>query len=75
MYIIMVNTIEKSSLCYIVGLYYLFILYIIECICQSQSPILSLPPSPLITMILFSTSVTISVLYISSLVQFFTFHI
>ena len=44
------QSIEKSSLCYTVGPYCLSILYILVCICQSQSPSLSLPPfSPLVT--------------------------
>ena len=34
---------EKSSLCYTVGPYQLSILYIVACICQSQSPNSSLP--------------------------------
>ena len=35
---------EYSSLCYTVGPYKLSILYRVACICQSQSPNLSLPP-------------------------------
>ena len=37
--------IEYISLCYTVGPCYSFILYIAVCICQSQAPVLSLPPS------------------------------
>ena len=40
------QSIEQSSLCYTVGPYQLSILYIVVCICQSQSPNLSLPPLP-----------------------------
>ena len=36
---------QQSSLCYTVGSYWLPILYIVVCICQSQSPNLSLLPS------------------------------
>ena len=54
------QSIEKSSLCYTVGPYQLSILYIVVCICQSQSPNLSFPPSsPLVTISSFSTSVTL----------------
>ena len=35
---------EQSSLCYIVGPCWLSILYIVVCICQSQTPSLSLTP-------------------------------
>ena len=37
---------EQSSLCYTVGSYYLSILHTVVCICQSQSPNLSLLPPP-----------------------------
>ena len=40
------QSIEQSSLCYTVGPYQLSILYLVVCICQSQSPNLSLPPLP-----------------------------
>ena len=51
---------EQSSLCCTVGLYQLSILNIVVCICQSQSPNLSLPPlTPLVTISLFSPSVTL----------------
>ena len=37
------QSIEQSSLCYTVGPHQLSILYIVVCICQSQSPNLSFP--------------------------------
>ena len=40
------QSIEQTSLCYTVGPYLLPILYIVVCICQSQSPTFSLPPFP-----------------------------
>ena len=40
------RNIEQSSLCYPVGPCWLSILYILVCTCQSQSPNLSLPPTP-----------------------------
>ena len=40
------GTSEQSSLCYTIGPCWLSILYIVVCICQSQTPNLSLPPSP-----------------------------
>ena len=40
---------EQSFLCSTVGHYQLSILYIVLCICQSQSPSLSLPFPPLVT--------------------------
>ena len=48
---------EQSSLCYTVGPYQLSILHIVVCICQSQSPTLSLPHPryPLVTTSLFPT--------------------
>ena len=49
-----------SSLCYTVGSHWLSILYIVVCMCQSQSPNSSHPPLPcLVTISLFSTSVTL----------------
>ena len=51
---------EQSSLCYAVGSHQLSTLYVVTIvyICQSQSPNLSPFPFPLITISLFSTSVT-----------------
>ena len=54
----LLQDIEYSSLCYTVGPF-LSILYIAVCICQSQIPNLSLPPSPLVTINLFSMSVSL----------------
>ena len=54
------QSIEQCSLCYTVGPYQLFILYLVVCICQSQSPNLSLPPLyPLVAISLLFTSVTL----------------
>ena len=53
------RSIEQSSLCYPVGLYYLSVLYLVVCTGQSHSPSLSSPPYSLATRILFSTFVTI----------------
>ena len=53
--------IESSSLCYTVGPCCLSILYILVCICYSQTPNLSLfyPSSPLATTSLISVSVSL----------------
>ena len=53
------QSIEWCSLCYIAGSYQLSILYIVMCIYQSQPPNLSLPPYHLVTISLFSTSITL----------------
>ena len=63
-----IQSTEQSSLRCTLGPYQLSILYIVMCICQSQSPNLS-PSYPPITLSLFSTSVTISVLQIGSYVS------
>ena len=57
----LLQDIEYSSLCYTVGPFYLSTLYIVVCICQSQTPNLSLPDplSPLVTISLFSVSVNL----------------
>ena len=52
---------KQSSLCYTVGPYQLSVLRIVVCMCQSQSPSLSLPPFP---------SVTMCVLYICDSILF-----
>ena len=51
-----------NSLCYTVGPCWLSIFYIVVCICQSQTPNLSLSPPPLVTINLLSMSESISVL-------------
>ena len=55
------GSIEYSSLCYTLSSYWLSILYVVVCICESQSPNLSLSPchSSLVIISLFSTSVTL----------------
>ena len=66
------QSIEQSSLCYTVDSYQLFILYIVVCICQSQSPNLCLPHFPVGNhKFVFYTCDSISVLQISSFVPFF----
>ena len=55
----LLQNIKSSSLCYTAGSNLLSILYIVVCICQSQSPNLSLHPHPLVTISLFSTSVSL----------------
>ena len=60
----LLQNIECSSLCYIVGPCWLFILYIVVCICQFQTPNLLLPPLPLVTLKLFSISVGLFLFYI-----------
>ena len=56
----LLQDIEYSSLCYTVGSCCLPSLYIIVCICSSQTPNLSLPClSPLVTVSLFSMSVNL----------------
>ena len=63
---------EQSSLCYTVGPYQLSILYIVVCICQSQSPNLSfLPFPPDNHNFVFYICNSISILQISSFVPFF----
>ena len=58
-----VQNIELSFLCYTVGHVWLSILTIIVCKCQYQTHNLSLPNSlPLLTISLFSKSVSVSVL-------------
>ena len=55
--------IECSSLCYTVGPCCLSVLYIVVCICYSQTPNLSLPPpplSPLVSIRSFSMSASVS---------------
>ena len=66
--------IEQSSLCYTVGSHQLSILYIVSVvyICQSQSPNSSHPTlSPLVSIHLFSMSVSTSALQIRSSIPFF----
>ena len=53
----LLQDIEYSSLCYTMGPYWLSSLYIVVCICYSETSILSLPPSPLVTVSLLSMSV------------------
>ena len=74
---IMVDCIEYSSLWYTVGPCCLSILYIIVCVCLSQAPNLSLPHplSTLVTISLFSMSVTLFVLLIGSFVSYLRFHV
>ena len=55
----LLQSVEQNSLCYTVGPYQLSILQIVGCICQCLSPNLSLPPYSLVTISLFSTSVTL----------------
>ena len=62
---------EYSFLCYTVGLCWLSVKYTIACMCQSQSPNLSL--SPLVTISLFSRSV--SFCFVNSFVSFFSMNI
>ena len=67
---------EYSSLCYTVGPCCLSILYIIVCICQSQTPTPSLPTFlPLGNYSLFSMSVSLFLFCRSSFVSYFRFHI
>ena len=56
----LVQDIEYSSLCYIVGLCCLSVLCAIMCICSSQTPLIypSPPPSPLVSITLCSMSVS-----------------
>ena len=63
----LLQNIEQNSLCYAVGPYWLSILYIVVCICQSQTPTLSRPHlSPLVTLSLFSKPVeSVSVCFFS----------
>ena len=58
---LLLQEIEYSSLCYTVGPCCLSILYIVGCICWSHTPNLSLlhPLSPLVTISLFSMSVSL----------------
>ena len=63
---------EQSSLCYTVGPYQLSILYIVVCICQSQSPNLSLCPFlPGNHKFVFYTCNSTSAVQITSFVCFF----
>ena len=58
------QSIEYSPLCYTAGHYLLSVLQIVMCTCQSQSSNLSLPLTyPLITISLFSASVTLFLFY------------
>ena len=56
--------------CYIIGPHSPSVLYMVVCICQSQSSTLSLPLSPLVTMGLFSASVYFrgNILYVNCFV-------
>ena len=59
----LLQNIEQSSLCYSVGPCWLSILNIVVCTCVSQTPSISLPaPFPLVTISLFSKSMSVSVL-------------
>ena len=53
------HNIEQSSLCYTVGLCWLFILSIATCICPSQLPVSSSYPSPPAIISLFSKFVSL----------------
>jgi len=53
------NNIEQSSLCYTVGLCWLFILSIATCICPTQLPVSSSYPSPPAIISLFSKFVSL----------------
>ena len=66
----LLQSIEQSSLCYTVGPYQLSILYIVVCMCQSQSSNLSYPP-PGNHKFIFYICNSIFVLQISSFVAFF----
>ena len=74
----LVQDIEYSSLCNRVGPYYLSILYIMVCICSSQTPNLTVPqPPPLLLgnpkAVLYVPE-SVSVLWIGSFVSYFRSH-
>ena len=64
----LLQSIEQSALCYTVGPYWLSILNIAVCTCQSQSPNPSLPhyPYPLVTISSFSKSVSLKNIHLKN---------
>ena len=71
------SEVKQSTLCYTTGSHWLSILYIVVYICQSQSPDLShFPHPPLVSIRLFSTSVSLFLPYkLAHLYHFSRFHI
>ena len=68
------QSIEQSSLCYIHQVFLSYLFYIQQCVCPAQSPNVSLLSSPLVTISLFSTSMTLKRVLVYTFFFFWQHH-